>query len=157
MNCNKKSELYLIWVMKWAVFQCFPLTSRNVLLLQHWQCGQNAWKIVLYILFLFKLLSQEIPEIFSNCSGTCFWLKRTDRPQLLQHISISCVVVFFPLTIIIFSASNGWVGEDSCIWRDFYLCKPADIPGDRSEEVLVCSLRIVAHKKHSCHGCAFLV
>lgn len=143
--------------MKWVCFQCFPSKSSNVLLLQHWQCGQNAWKTVLNI-FLFKHLSQEIPEIFNNCSGTCFWLKRAQTDlNCCSTFPWGFFFFFSPLTIIHFSVSDGWAGEDSCIWGDLHLCKSADIPGDRSEEVLVCSLRIVAHKKHSRRGCASLV
>lgn len=79
-------------------------------------------------------------------------MKKSVRPQLFQHISL----IFFPLQWSIFlSLMAGW-GEDSCIWGGLCLCKSAGIPGDRNKEVLVCSLGIVAHKKHSHFGCAVL-
>lgn len=81
-------------------------------------------------------------------------MKRSDRPQLFQHISMR---VFSPHTVIHFSVSDGKVGgRQLCLGR-FISLQICWYPHETEvKDFFVCSFGIAAHKKHACCCCAVL-
>lgn len=81
-------------------------------------------------------------------------MKRSDRPQLFQHISMR---VFSPHTVIHFSVSDGKVGgRQLCLGRFISLQICWYSHETEVKDFFVCSFGIAAHKKHACCRCAVL-